>query len=798
MRNLLTAFFLIFGLHASAGTGGTAAGRIANDIQGRQGFDFGWKFCLADDAAYSRQVMDDSQWQDVQLPHDWSTTLDFDKSVSGSSGHLPGGIAWYRKTFSVPATWQGKRVAIHFDGIYHQSDVYVNGHHLGFRPYGFCSQEYDLTPYLQYGKDNVLAVRVDRKEKQDVCRWYTGAGIYRHAWLMVRDAVHIPTYGTYITTPEVTERKATAQIVTTLYNTSGKLRDITVAQTIVAPGGKVVAKGKTVKQTLQPGDSVDVSQSVDIASPELWSLESPRLYTLVTTLKSGGKTVDSRRTRFGIRTLKFDPEHGFFLNGKHVKLKGMALHQDMGCLGTAIPDRGYEYRLNILKEYGCNAVRCAHNQPSPELIDICDSLGLLVIDEAFDKWKSGYYAQYFDQWWQCDLSDMILRDRNHPSIIMWSIGNELQEAWDGGNEGIERAKMLNDFVHRLEPSRPTTLAAQNNHNGRFSAVPDISGYNYLEARLLSDRARRPDHCFFISEELPYYQGAEGNIRAYLTDNPWNTIAAHDFILGGFIWSGVDYWGESGGNSHGWPNGLFDTAMDEKPRAAFHRAMWNLDKPTVGLAVMDNAADIDHGRDLWQWPSMVGHWSFPWRYDGLMMEVRTTTNCDSVLLVCNGKEMGVRRTSDFPNHTISWHIPYTPGTLEARAYKNGTVAATKQLVTAHKATRIEATADRTLLKADGQDLVFVKLRLTDDNGNTVEVDDRRITVSVSGEGLLRGIDTGETRRTERLNSPSVKSYFGRAQVVVQATRKVGKVEIEIKADGIDNPCTLRINTKLSER
>lgn len=782
MRNVITVILLLFCLVTQA-----------DNLQGRKNFDFDWKFKLADDKTYSNPSIDESAWLTVQLPHDWSTSLNFDKNVSGASGHLPGGIGWYRKAFSVPTAWRGKRVAIHFDGIYHQSDVYINGNHLGFHPYGFTSQEYDLTPYLIFGKTNIIAVRVDRKEKQNVCRWYTGAGIYRHAYILVRDYVHIPTYGTYITTPKVSDIEAKANVVTTVVNTKNKSSEIIISQQVLETNGKVLAKCKDIKYSLTAGDSVDILQTLTIPHPTLWSLNNPYRYILLTKVKSGGKTLDSRRTSFGIRTITFDPERGFLLNGKHIKLQGMALHQDMGCLGTAIPDRGYEYRLQILKDYGCNAVRCAHNQPAPEFLNICDSIGLLVIDEAFDKWKSGYYSQYFDKWWKHDLSDMILRDRNHPCIIMWSIGNELQEAWDGGNDGVERASMLNDFVHRLEPSRPTTLAAQNGHNGRFSGVPDISGYNYLEARLLNDRKHRPDHCFFISEELPYYQGAEGNIRAYLTDNPWNTISSHDFILGGFIWSGVDYWGEAGGDSHGWPNGLFDMAMDEKPRAAFHRAMWNPTKPSIGIAVMDNAVDIDHGRDLWQWPMMVAHWTFPQRYNGLMMEVQTITNCDSVHLLCNGKDMGVRQTKDFPNHTISWYIPYTPGTLEAKAYHDGKVAATKRLVTARKAVRLSATVDRNVIHADGQDLAFIKIQLTDDYGNPVQVDDRVISVSVTGNGRLRGIDTGETRRKEKLDSPYTKTFFGRAQAVVQSTRNSGKMTVTIKAEGIETPKVVNIET-----
>ena len=773
---------------------GMALACHAANIGRKQNFDFGWKFTLGDNPANAGASVADGGWTSVQLPHDWSTTLPWDSTVSGSAAHLPGGIGWYRKTFDIPASYNGKRISILFDGIYHQSDVYINGRHLGFRPYGFCSIEYDLTPYIKYGGTNVIAVRVDRKEKQEVCRWYTGSGIYRHAWLMVREPVHIPTYGTYVTTPRVTETQADVDIVTTLANKSGRPQSVTVTQRMVDAEGKTVARSKAVKRVLADGDSVDVKQTLTAGNPILWSQENPYLYVMETTVKAGGKTVDTYHTTFGVRTIKFDPERGFILNGKPVKLKGVCLHQDMGVLGTAVPDRGYEYRLERMKEYGANAVRCAHNQPSPEFLDICDRLGLLVIDEAFDKWKSGYYAKYFDDWWQRDLADMLLRDRNHPSIILWSIGNELQEAWDEGEEGIERAKMLNDFVHKLEPTRPTTLAAQNNHNGRFSAVVDVTGYNYLEARLLADRAKNPEHCYFISEELPYFQGAEGNIRAYLTDNPWNTIAAHDFIAGGFIWSGVDYWGEAGGDSNGWPNGLFDMAMTEKPRAAFHRAMWNQDKPVVGLAVMDNSLDIDHGRDLWQWPPMASHWSFPTRYRGLMMVVRTTTNCERVELVCNGKQMGVYTTADFPNNTIEWNVPFTPGTLVANAYNGDSLAATARLVSAYKAEAIAAEADRTRLKADGQDLAFIGIGLQDNDGNPVEVDDRDITVTVEGDGVLRGIDTGETRRKALLTASTVPTFFGRAQAVVQSTRRAGTITVRIKAEGISGERTITIKTE----
>lgn len=762
------------------------------EVRLKENFDFDWNFSLSDNQKYADRTYNDESWERIQLPHDWSIKLSFDKKMGGSAAHLPGGIGWYRKQFKLPRSYNGKVISILFDAICHQSDVYINGHHLGFRPYGFCSIEYDLTPYLDYDGENVIAVRVNRSGVKDVTRWYTGSGIYRHAWLQVTNPVHVATYGTYVTTPSVSEDKAEIRIMTTLENELKKVQTVSISHLILDNQGKIVAKSGTEKTLFEAGQSIKITQNLTLNYPRLWTLEKPELYTLETTVKANGKVTDLYKTPFGIRTIAFDSEKGFLLNGKQVKLKGMCLHQDAGSLGTAVLDRSYERRLEIIKEYGCNAIRCSHNQPSPEFLDMCDRMGFVVIDEAFDKWKSGYYEKYFDEWWQRDLENMILRDRNHPSIILWSIGNEVTEAWEQGNEGIKRAEMLRDFVHKLEPSRPVTLAAQNNHRGEFSAVADVVGYNYLEARLLTDRKNNPKQRFLVSEELPYYSGAEGNIRSYTVNNPWNVVAAHDFIAGGFIWSGVDYLGEASWPSHGWPNGLFDICMFEKPRAAFHRAMWN-PEPMVGIAIIDQSLDIDHGRDLWQWPKMVSHWSFPHRYFGLIMEVRTTTNCEKVELFMNDKSMGVYNTVDYPNHTIIWNVPYTPGKLVAKGYNGNKIVATKQLITSYKTTDILLKQDRTEIKADGQDLSHVAVQLCDKDGNPVQVDDRKLTVSVEGDGTFRGLDTGDLRRETPFGSNELKTYFGQALIIVQSTRKAGQIKVNIQVEGIEKVYSTIITT-----
>ena len=761
-------------------------------VNNRMGIDFDWKFTLGDDASYSDPSTDDSSWRDVQLPHDWNIEQDFVRESGGNAAYLPCGIGWYRKTFTLPAAWDGKHVSVLFDGIFMQSDVYLNGRHLGYRPYGFCSIEYDLTPYLKKGQENVLAVRVNTTG--DRPRWYAGAGIYRHAWLVVTNPVHITTYGTYVTTPTVTAAKAEISAVTTVKNATATGKTVSVSQRVIDAGGNVVAKASGVKATVDAGKTADVSHSASLTTSLFRYTATTALYTLETTVSVDGDEVDVRRTTFGVRTIKFDPDKGFFLNGQSVKLKGMCLHMDAGCLGTGVPDRSYERRLEILKEYGCNAIRCAHNQPSAEFLDMCDRMGFVVIDEAFDKWKSGYYEKYFDEWWQKDLADMLLRDRNHPSVILWSIGNEVQEAWDGGDTGVERARMLQDFVHSMEPSRPVMLAAQNNHQDKFSGVTDVVGYNYLEARMLQDHKKHPERCFLVSEELPYYSGEEGNIRSYTPYNPWNTVAANDFIAGGFIWTGVDYWGEADYQwpAKGWPNGLFDMCMFEKPRAAYHRAMWNAE-PMVRIAVPDNSLDIEHGRDLWQWPRMAESWTFPESHMYVVIEIRTITNCEEVELFFDGKLMGRKKTADFDNNTILWYLPYKHGKLEAVGYNGGKEACRHALVNTGGTTQAAVTPDRATIKADGQDLSHITVELRDKDGNLVQTDDRRVTVTVEGEGRLRGVDNGDVRREKCAVTNSLDTYFGRALIVVQSTRKAGRIRVTVNVEGVDTPYTVDLTT-----
>ena len=736
-------------------------------------FDEDWLFHLTMEQGAEKQAGERLReategWERVQLPHDWSIHMIPDSRLTGCNGHLRGGVGEYRKVFRVPAADRGRAISILFDGIYNRSDVYINGHHLGFRPYGFVQIEYDLTPYLKFGEENELYVRVNNPSDNDsIARWYTGSGIYRHAWLVKTSPVHIATNGTYIVTKD--NRKVI--IKTDIVGAAAKPK---VVHQIVDAQGKTVAKGTD-------------NEEIDIPNPHLWNgMEDPYLYKAVTLLYDGSKLVDRQETAFGIRTVEFTSNEGFLLNGKRLKLKGFCLHQDDACLGAALPLRSMERRLELFKAYGVNAVRCSHNPPAPEFLDLCDQMGFIVIDEAFDKWKSGYYKEYFDEWWQQDMANMILRDRNHPSVAIWSIGNELQEAWDSSDEGVQRAQMLQDFVHQLEPSRQVCMACQNNHQEKFAGVTDVVGYNYLEARMLSDHRRFPDRKFIVTEELPYYCGAEGNIRAYDTNNPWNIIAENDFIAGGFLWTGQDYVGEAGWPSCGWPTGLIDLSGTEKAQGIWHRAMWNEGTPVVGIAVRDEGLDIDHGRDLWQWPNMAAIWNFPFRYEGLVMEVQTITNCEKVQLAINGKVMGEKQTKDFDNHTIVWHVPFTPGHIEARGINGSDTVAYYDIRTASDPVSLRATADRTTLKADGQDLSYIQLQLMDKDGIPVPHKNLRIKGSIEGEGKLIGLINNDLRRTTPFTSTQDITHFGRAFAIVQTTRKAGKIRLKLEVENFSEP------------
>lgn len=742
-------------------------------IRVRQNFDFDWLFHLEGQPETK-----------VQLPHDWSTAFEFNPEGSPESGFLNGGIGWYRKTFQIPSSHKNRHISVVFDGIYHKATIWLNGQEVAYHRYGYTSFEVNLTPYVRFGSENTLRIKVDHSE---VSRWYTGSGIYRHVWLQVTDPIHVKTWGTYITTPRITDTEAEVKCVTTIENTTATETEVEVCQQMLDNHGVKIGKRPQAvsKLTVAAHASSDLSQTFSVSHPERWSSHHPYRYGLETVIRRGGKVIDRYVTRFGVRMVGFDADKGFSLNGQYMKLKGVCLHQDAGCLGVAVPDRAYERRLSILKESGVNAVRCSHNPPSPEFLNYCDSLGLLVIDEAFDKWKSGYYEAFFDSCWQQDIGDMIIRDRNHPSIILWSIGNEVREAGLTSDEGVDRAKMLQDFVHQLDFSRKVMLALQPAYQDKFACVTDVVGYNYGELALINDKKKHPDRIGLISEAYPYYSGMRTyEPRDYSDLNPWNYVKENDFICGSFIWAGVDYWGESmGWPSKGWAATLFDASMDEKPVMTYFRAVWN-DTPVLRMNVLDYSLDTDPGKDHWQAPPMTHDWTFPYT-DSRVIPIHTATNCDSVLLIDpRGKIYGPRSPQDYQNGTIVWNQPYRPGKIVAIGYRNGQEVCRDSIETSEsKASSYRLDTDRYELHSDGQDMAFINLQLIDSKGIPVRIDDRRVSASVKGTGRLIGINSGDMRRKEPLNSHELQTFWGRCQLVVQSDRVKGVMVLEVSVEGL---------------
>jgi beta-galactosidase len=567
-------------------------------------FDFDWLFFKGDDPTAAQFKFSDAGWRQLNLPHDWSIEGPFDKDMKNGArmGFLPGGIGWYRKHFTVPAEWKGKKVSIQFDGVYHQSDVYLNGRHLGFRPYGYVSFEYDLSPFLKPGEENVLAVRVDHSNSPS-SRWYSGSGIYRHVWLSVTNPLHVAHWGTYVTTPAVSEKVATVRARTTIRNDDSTATSCVLESSVEDSEGRVVARGRA-EQDIRAGSEAEFDQTLAVTSPALWSIEQPNLYKLQTTVLRGGSIVDEYRTSFGIRNIRFDSDTGFLLNGRSLKMKGVCIHGDAGCLGTAVPDRALKRRLEILKDWGCNAIRTSHNPPAPELLDMCDRLGFVVIDEAFDKWRGGYYGKYFDEWWQRDLDAMLRRDRNHPCVVLWSVGNEVDEM--GKPEGTETLKMLVDHVDRTEPTRAVTCAVRPKgdaedrpvNSSGFAAAMDVVALNYQEPYYESDRAQYPHRIIVGSEVYPYFNGRPGSHKDFRPVNPWYDVVKHEYVIGQFLWAGIDYLGESSGwPSKGWATGPIDDCGFLKPFSYFHRSVWR-DDPLVHIAVVNDTLDVDPGKLHW--------------------------------------------------------------------------------------------------------------------------------------------------------------------------------------------------------
>lgn len=771
-----------------------------------------WLFRLGEVQNGQKNDLDDEMWRVVDLPHDWSiegTFVQFRdeffgmfQNLDSRVGYLPQGIGWYRKHFTVPEDWKGKRVTIQFDGVYRDSDVYINEQHLGHRPYGYSTFVYDLTPHLKFGATNLLAVRVDNEGIST--RWYTGSGIYRKVQLIVTDPRHVAQWGTYITTPNVTKEIAKVTIHTRVVNeTSSEAVEIELMSEVL--DGEKVVGSDTVPESLNEGEHEYV-QAIEVKKPRLWSPNSPALYQLRTTVKVSGEVKDEYYTTFGIRTFRFDPDEGFFLNGEHMKFKGVCLHHDNGCLGAKVYARAAERKIEILKGMGCNAIRTSHNPPDQELLEYCDKMGMLVMDEAFDEWtipKSPKgYTLHFNQWYEQDVTDFVRRDRNHPSVILWSCGNEVPEQ-NAGDKGVEVVKKLLAVFHREDPTRPVTQGCNQidaaNRSG-FADLLDVVGYNYMGDRITSgwsegkgwtcrydeDHKKYPKRIMIGSENCsslntrgvysipePLSQEAKRNRKDFycpsydvISEIPLLILKTRPYVCGYFSWEGFDYIGEP--TPFPWPAvssyfGIVDLCGFPKDTYFLHQSLWT-DKPMV------------HVFPHWNW------------HKGDIVPVWAYTNCESVELFLNGKSLGEHRMDEYDDLAhVFWDVPWEPGELKVVGMKAGKKVVTDKVETTGVPHHLAITVDRPAILAGGEDIAFLTVSVCDENGRIVPTAENLVTFSVKGPGKIIGVGNGNPISHEPCFDQQRHAFMGFCQGVILSTEEIGTITISVNAAMLEGAC-----------
>ena len=723
----------------------------------------------------------------------------FDASCPGGSGagFVNGGIGWYRKTFTLDKNQKGKRVFIEFDGIYMNSDVWINGFHLGNRPYGYSSFQYELTKHLKYDKENVIAVRVN--VEQPCSRWYSGAGIYRNVRLTITDPIHIAHWGTYITTPEVSESSATIRVETKICNQSAYEHVVELKNVIVDDSGDIIASGSS-SQMIEANSLKVFEQVLEVKNPKLWSVENPVIYDVKSEVSVDDEVVDNFDTPFGVRTFEFTTDKGFFLNGKHVDLNGVCLHHDLGSLGAAVNKRAIEHQLEIMKTMGCNAIRTSHNPPAPELLDLCDRMGFLVMDEAFDEWirsKTKYgYGQFFEEWSERDLADMIRRDKNHPSIIMWSIGNEIPE--QDNDNAYEMVKRLADICFREDPTRPVTSACNSPEDAvktGFNKALDVFGINYnmffydtykgrasmIGSETTSAVTTRGEYNFVLENGKVVVKNDLNNQCSSYNDTTAETtlkkIKKSPWVAGQFLWTGFDYIGEP--SPFSWPSvssyfGIVDLCGFPKDRYYLYQSQWT-DTPIVHL---------------------LPHWNMPTGQDGFEgkeIPVWCYSNCESVELFLNGKSLGEKKFSNTEDLHLTWNVPYVPGTLKAVAKKNGKVICVDEIKTAGEPAKINLIPDRNEITADGQDLSFVKVEILDKEGNICPNADNLISFSTEGEGTIAGVGNGNPISHEDFKANKRKAFHGLALVIIKSTLNEGEIKLHAVSDNLKE-MVIKLKTK----
>jgi beta-galactosidase len=767
--------------------------------------DLDWKFSQTDTVGADKMTFNDSKWRALDLPHDWSIESEFIQNAptGGGGGYLPTGVGWYRRHFVLPKSIISKIVWIEFDGVYQNSDVWINGQHLGHYPGGYMSFYYNLTPYIKAG-ENIISVRVDNSLQPNT-RFYSGSGIYRHVWLNIANPVHVAQWGTYITTPQADSASATVVVKTRIENNSPVSKDAVLRSIIVDAQGNEIAKTES-SFSAAPGNNSETEQKIMVTAPALWSLETPTLYHLRSIILDKGKVIDEIISPFGIRDIRYDVDKGFLLNGRHIKMNGVCIHHDAGSVGAAVPEAMWVRRLQILKDMGCNAIRTSHNPVAPEFLDLCDRMGFLVMDEIFDEWKAGKvkygYSNYFDQWSQHDVINFIHRDRNHPSVVMWSAGNEIGEQKQP--KGYEILRPLIETFHREDPARPVTTGNDNiAADGGSTTLPfmqmlDIVGYNYVdrwhERRELFYSIDRHDHPGWKmtgteSVSIPgirgnYYGGGFGGIDSSVirpanmsgvirAEQLWKFISLHDYVIGDFMWTGIDYLGEARWPAKNASAGVIDLCGFPKDGYYFYQSQWT-SKPMIHLAP---------------------HWNWKGN-EGKVIQVLAYTNCDSVELFLNGRSFGIKAL-EFPrqgnsggwnrydrpliNTTTSdlhliWDVSYEPGTLKAIGRRGGKIVAEQEIKTTGSPAAIRLSVDRNSI-TDQRDVTHVKIEVIDDNGNIVPDANEMIKLNIEGAGTLIGLDNGNPTDHTSMKSNERRTFNGLALAVIQSSHKPGSIKVQ---------------------
>ena len=759
-----------------------------------------WKFRLGNAEGAEDLAFDDSAWRTLNVPHDWSIEGEFSEKnpATPGGGALPGGIGWYRKSFKISSDNLKGSVFIDFDGVYQKSEVWINGHSVGKRFYGYSSFRYEITPFLVSGnKVNVITVKVDNSSQPN-SRWYSGSGIFRNVWLVTTGNTHIDHWGTSITTPEITDNQAKVKIVTRIKNNLKGDQKLRLKTVILDPSGNEIATGNIDSNGVK--DSIfNASFDFILKNPVLWNLDLPKLYRAVSQVFVDGDLVDNYTEQFGLRNVEFTADNGFFLNGKNLKINGVCDHHDLGCLGSAINKRALERQLEILRGMGCNAIRTSHNPPAPELLDLADQMGFLILDEAFDMWKKPKnkfdYSTVWDSMHKKDLQDLIQRDRNHPSVIAWSIGNEIPE--QGDSTGITIAKELAGYIRAIDPTRPITSACNEPGPGNFiirSGALDLVGYNYhqndfkdfpgafsgkkflgtetvsaLMTRGVYDMPSDSIRHWPTRWDIPFTAGNKDftcssydNVSApwgSTHEETWKVIKKYNFLSGQFIWTGFDYLGEP--TPYTWPArssyfGIIDLAGFPKDVYYMYQSEWT-------------KKDVLHIFPHWNWTK------------GQTVDIWAYSNAEEVELYLNDKSLGIKKKKGDDLH-LMWRVPFTPGTLRAVSRTGGKQILVQEVKTAGAPARLVVTPDRSEIKADGNDLSFVTVEVVDSNGIIVPNADNLVKFQVEGSGKVVGVDNGNPVSHESFKASERKAFHGKCLLVIQSGDQPGIVKVTASIAG----------------